>query len=108
LNTKGELQNRKIKAQYERTNRRNVVTQMTWIGDICSALEDIDDALKKRSEPADSPEVNAESSQSLLGGDPYFIGAKDRSEDMLPSISLWVDNQRGNDAIKVCYSSLPS
>jgi hypothetical protein len=108
LNTKGELQNRKIKAQYARTNRRDVVTQMTRNGDICSVLEDIDNALKKRSEPADSPEVNAESSQSLLEGDPYFIGAKDRSEDMLPSISLWVDNQRGDNAIKVSYSLLPS
>ncbi|KAG9086349.1 hypothetical protein FS749_003695 [Ceratobasidium sp. UAMH 11750] len=43
----GELQNRKFKAQYMRTNKRGAVEQMTEIDDIMSALQDIDKELQE-------------------------------------------------------------
>ncbi|QRV80198.1 hypothetical protein RhiJN_08213 [Ceratobasidium sp. AG-Ba] len=97
----GELHNRRVKAQYERTNRRNEVEQMTRIGDICMVLEDIDDALEHFFKPETSPSVDADGLKSLLSGDSYFIGQTDRSEDMIPSITLWADRQRGDDATKL-------
>jgi hypothetical protein len=101
LNIQGELQNRKIKAQYARTNRRDVVAQMTRVGDICTVLQDMDDELKEHDKHLTSPEIDPAPSQSLLDGDAYFIGLKDRSEDMIPSIALWVHKQKDDDAIKV-------
>ncbi|KAG9082741.1 hypothetical protein FS749_006609 [Ceratobasidium sp. UAMH 11750] len=97
----GELRIRRIKAQYERTNRRNEVEQMTRISDICMVLEDIDNALKRHSESNASSEADTEGLESLLSGDPYFIGQTDRSEDMIPNIMLWVDRQRCDDAVKL-------
>ncbi|KAG8733494.1 hypothetical protein FRC10_012322, partial [Ceratobasidium sp. 414] len=102
----GELHNRKIKAQYERTNRRNEVEQMTRISDICMVLEDIDNALKQHFEPNTSSETDTEGIESLLSGDPYFIGQKDRSEDVIPSIVLWSDQQRCDDAVKLSILQL--
>ncbi|KAG8727267.1 hypothetical protein FRC10_006273, partial [Ceratobasidium sp. 414] len=96
-----ELQIRRIKAQYERTNRRNEVEQMTRISDICMVLEDIDDALKRHLEAGTSSGVDTEGVESLLSGDPYFIGQTDRSEDMIPSIALWADRQHCDDAVKL-------
>ncbi|KAG9091927.1 hypothetical protein FRC06_000322 [Ceratobasidium sp. 370] len=96
-----ELQIRRIKAQYERTNRRNEVEQMTRVSDICMVLEDIDNALKWHIEPDTSSRTDTEGMESLLSGDPYFIGQTDRSEDMIPSITLWADRQRCDDAVKL-------
>lgn len=79
---------------------------MTRVGDICTVLQDMDDELKGHVNHTMSSEVDAASSQSLLDGDPYFIGRKDRSEDMIPSIAMWVRNQEQDDALKVSYWSL--
>jgi hypothetical protein len=79
---------------------------MTRVGDICTVLQDIDDALTGKFERTTSPNVDPLSAQSLLDGDAYFIGRKDRSEDMIPSIPLWVNKQRQDDAVKVSYYSL--
>ncbi|KAG8729611.1 hypothetical protein FRC10_003581 [Ceratobasidium sp. 414] len=43
----GELQNRKYKAQYMRTNKCGAVEQMTEIDDIMTTLQDIDKELKE-------------------------------------------------------------
>ncbi|KAG8793965.1 hypothetical protein FRC12_001024 [Ceratobasidium sp. 428] len=74
---------------------------MTRIGDICMVLEDINDALKHHREPNTSLKVDADGLELLLSGDPYFIGQKDRSEDMVPSIDHWADRQRGHNAVEV-------
>jgi hypothetical protein len=82
------------------------VAQMTRVGDICTVLQDMDDELNAHIKYNTSPEGDVAASQSILDGDPYFIGVKDRSEDMVPSIALWANKQQHDDAIKVSYSSL--
>jgi hypothetical protein len=74
---------------------------MTRIGDISAVLEDIDEALKRHLEPTTSSEVDTEAIESILGGQPYFIGLKDRSEDLIPSVMLWVEGHRQDEAVKV-------
>ncbi|KAG8739756.1 hypothetical protein FRC12_016207 [Ceratobasidium sp. 428] len=95
----GELQNRKYKAQYMRTNRRDAIEQMTQIGDIMTKLQDIDKELKE-SLKASLPRIDTAAIDSLIEGRPYHIGQKDRTEDLIPSISAWVANQAGDSAVK--------
>ncbi|KAG9097540.1 hypothetical protein FRC06_007448 [Ceratobasidium sp. 370] len=97
----GKLHNHEIKAQYERTNWQNKVEQMTRISDICMVLEDIDNALRQHLKSNDSAGVNTEGIETLLSGDPYFIGQTDCSEDMILSIALWADCQQCDDAVKL-------
>ncbi|QRV90230.1 hypothetical protein RhiJN_18248 [Ceratobasidium sp. AG-Ba] len=101
-----ELHIRKIKAQYERTNRRNEVEQMTRISDICMVLEDMDDEITRLFESDPSSKIDTDSLESLMSGDPYHIGQRERSEDMIPSIIQWADRQRGDDAVKLSVLQL--
>ncbi|CAE6445387.1 unnamed protein product [Rhizoctonia solani] len=98
-----ELQNRKIKGQYARTNHRNIVEQMTRVGDITAVLEDIDTQLKwVRNKVTESTplETNAGAVDSLLDGAAYSIGLKERSEDAIRGIPQWVASHQDDDATK--------
>jgi hypothetical protein len=105
-----ELQHRKIKAQWFRTNMREAIPQMVRIGDVGDALDVIKERLEK---------LEAQGSKSLASGEitnavkadnssPYSIGQSDRAEDSI-IIPLWVHIDHANDpAFKVCpYSSGP-
>ncbi|KAG9089394.1 hypothetical protein FRC06_001569 [Ceratobasidium sp. 370] len=97
----GELQNRKIKAQYLRTNKRGAVEQMTRINDIITIMEDMDKELQEFRNEGNQVSFNpAEAVNSLVGGSPYFIGLRDRSEDVIPNIASWVTSQPHEDAVK--------
>ncbi|CAE6459848.1 unnamed protein product [Rhizoctonia solani] len=98
-----ELQNRKIKGQYTRTNHHNIEEQMTRVGDITAALEDIDARLNwVRAKALESSlfETDTSAINSLLDGAPYLIGLKERSEDAIRGISQWVANHQDDDATK--------
>ncbi|KAG8729295.1 hypothetical protein FRC10_004102 [Ceratobasidium sp. 414] len=95
----GELQNRKYKAQYMRTNKRNAIEQMTEIDDIMTMLQDIEKELNESLEA--QPAINSGAINSLVFGQPYHIGQKERSEDLIPNISLWIANQAHDRAFKV-------
>ncbi|KAG9089439.1 hypothetical protein FRC06_001548, partial [Ceratobasidium sp. 370] len=78
---------------------------MTENGEICEVLRDMDDELaKQESQPRSSSSTNgvihSEATESLLAGSGYSIGQKDCSEDAIPSLSTWVFEQKGDDAIK--------
>ncbi|KAF8761932.1 hypothetical protein RHS01_01257 [Rhizoctonia solani] len=103
-----ELQHRFIKDQFERTNKKDVVEQMTQIGDVSSALKRMELELEQREEQLRSqigdsapPSLDPEGLESLLNGSPYTIGQTERSEDLIPSITRWVREQtRHDDAMK--------
>ncbi|KAG9089054.1 hypothetical protein FRC06_001731, partial [Ceratobasidium sp. 370] len=95
----GELQNRTFKAQYLRTNKRNAVEQMTEINDITAALRDIDKELQGSFKAA--PVIDSGAIDSLVGGQAYFVGQKERSEDCIPNIPMWVANQPHDNAVKL-------
>lgn len=82
-----------------RTNKRNAVEQMTDINDIMTTLQDIDQELKLQLDG--SPPIDSGMLDSLLDGQPYYIGLKDRSEDMIPNISAWIKSLNGSEAFKV-------
>ncbi|GAB1524474.1 hypothetical protein RhiTH_007628 [Rhizoctonia solani] len=93
----GELQGRRFKAQYSRTNKQDAVTQMTRIDDITSVLREMEGALTALQKAStNQPPIDEGAMDSLLDGEPYFIGLKDRSEDMIPNVSLWV-SQNSHD-----------
>ncbi|KAG9094476.1 hypothetical protein FRC06_010774 [Ceratobasidium sp. 370] len=98
----GELQNRKFKAQYMRTNKRDAVEQMTEIDDIMAALQDIDKELEQwQKAQALVPPIDSVAIDSLTNGSPYFIGSKERSEDLIPNILMWIASQAQDHAIKL-------
>ncbi|KAG9087801.1 hypothetical protein FRC06_002358 [Ceratobasidium sp. 370] len=101
----GELQNRKYKAQYMRTNKRSAVEQMTGIDDIMATLQKIDKELGE-SLKAPGPPVDVAAIDSITESRPYYIGLKERSEDMIPNISMWVANQANDSAVKFFYPQL--
>lgn len=69
LTLQGELQHRKVQAQYARTNRRGHLEQMTRIGDICDVLQDMDNELKCQQNQHSSPaELDVHALHSLLDG----------------------------------------
>ncbi|KAG8794779.1 hypothetical protein FRC12_021702 [Ceratobasidium sp. 428] len=72
----GELQNRKYKAQYGQTNKRDDIEQMTEIEDIMNTLQAIDKELKE-SLKRPRPRIDAAAIDSLTEGRPYHIGQKD-------------------------------
>ncbi|KAG9097673.1 hypothetical protein FRC06_007313 [Ceratobasidium sp. 370] len=96
----GELQNRKYKAQYMRTNKRSAVEQMTGIDDITATLQEIDKELRE-SLKAPKPPVDVAAIDSITESRPYYIGLKERSEDMIPSIPMWVANRANDSAVKL-------
>ncbi|KAG9100818.1 hypothetical protein FRC06_003664 [Ceratobasidium sp. 370] len=94
----GELQNHKFKGQYMRTNKCNAVKQMTEIDDIMAALLDIDKELQESFKAL--PAIDSGAIDSLVGGQPYFIGQKERSEDMIPNIPTWIAGKSDDNAVK--------
>ncbi|KAG8700404.1 hypothetical protein FRC08_004728 [Ceratobasidium sp. 394] len=101
----GELQNRKYKAQYMRTNKRGAIEQMTEIDDIMATLQTIDKELRESLKPP-GPPVDIAAIDSITECQPYYIGQKERSEDMIPNISMWVANQAKDSAVKFFYPQL--
>ncbi|GAB1522320.1 hypothetical protein RhiTH_005434 [Rhizoctonia solani] len=102
-----ELQHRFIKNQFERTNKKDVVEQMTRIGDVSSALKRMDLELEQQEAQLQSQigdlatlPLDPEGLQSLLDGSPYTIGQTERSADLIPSITRWIYEQRHDDAMK--------
>ncbi|KAG8729145.1 hypothetical protein FRC10_004212 [Ceratobasidium sp. 414] len=80
---------------------------MTRIGDIIAILEDMDKELQEFGNEGNQVSLNSdEAVNSLVGGSPYFIGLRDRSEDMIPNIALWVTSQPCEDAIKFFHPQL--
>ncbi|KAG9119749.1 hypothetical protein FRC07_005073 [Ceratobasidium sp. 392] len=96
----GELQNRKYKAQYMRTNKRDAIEQMTEINDIMTSLQEIDKELKESLKRPD-PRTNAAAIDSLTEGRSYYIGQKDRSEDLIPNVQTWLSSQAQDSAVKL-------
>ncbi|KAG9121662.1 hypothetical protein FRC07_002303 [Ceratobasidium sp. 392] len=87
-----ELQHRKIKAQWHRTNMRDAISQMTRIGDIGDALDAIQDRLNKLNNPSSS-NTNLSSSQELVdSSQAYGIGQSSRPEDALNIVFFVQDN----------------
>ncbi|KAG9089568.1 hypothetical protein FRC06_001484 [Ceratobasidium sp. 370] len=98
----GELQNRKFKAQYMRTNKCDAVEQMTEIDDIMAALQDINKELEQWQKAQTLvPPIDSVAIDSLTNGSPYFIGLKERSEDLIPNILMWIASQAQDHAIKL-------
>ncbi|KAF8749202.1 hypothetical protein RHS01_10263 [Rhizoctonia solani] len=102
-----ELQHCFVKNQFERTNKKDVVQQMTQIGDVASVLKRMDLELEQWQVQLQSQDNNCETAQLdtkalqlLLNGQPYTIGLTKRSEDMIASIIRWVHGQQHNDAMK--------
>ncbi|KAG9085750.1 hypothetical protein FS749_004132 [Ceratobasidium sp. UAMH 11750] len=97
-----ELQHRKIKAQWLRTNKRGAVLQMTRIGDIEDAINAIQERLDKRARngATDDKEVLYQQDTG-----PYNIGQTDRTKDAV-NIPLWVHSQGHNLAVKFFIHSL--
>ncbi|CAE6398632.1 unnamed protein product [Rhizoctonia solani] len=97
----GELQNRKIKAQYLRTNKQESVLQMTRVHDIISVLEEMDKELTQVCDAlARTPEADVTAANSLLNGEAYSIGQTERSQDTIPNFTMWVKNQQNDPAMK--------
>ncbi|KAG8733926.1 hypothetical protein FRC10_012061 [Ceratobasidium sp. 414] len=101
----GELQNRKYKVQYMRTNKRSAIEQMTEIDDIMATLQEIDKELRE-SLKAPGPPVDVAAIDLITESQPYYIGQKERSEDMIPNISMWIANQANDSTVKFFYPQL--
>ena len=97
-----ETQHRTVKGQYDRTNGKDVVGQMTRIDDLRNVLEDMECELAQRHQKLLGDSLSELSDvQSLLDGSKYVVGQTNRSEDRISSISHWVYEQRRDDAMKV-------
>ncbi|KAG9088290.1 hypothetical protein FS749_002267 [Ceratobasidium sp. UAMH 11750] len=94
----GELQNCKYKAQYVQTNKHNTIKQMTEIGDIMAALQDIDKGLQASFEGL--PVIDSGAIDSLVSGQPYFVGQKELLEDSIPNIPMWIAKQSHDIVVK--------
>ncbi|KAG9085029.1 hypothetical protein FRC07_013478, partial [Ceratobasidium sp. 392] len=103
----GERQGQKIKAQYLRTNRREAVAQMTRISDIVTVLEDMNKELQQTlNKQQNAPQVETEALDSLLNGDAYSIGQRDRPDDAINDIKNWVTRNSDDDALKAFIPQL--
>ncbi|KAF8673118.1 hypothetical protein RHS04_07673 [Rhizoctonia solani] len=102
-----KLQHRFIKNQFKCTNKKDVVEQMTQIGDVSSALKRMDLELEQQEAQLQSQigdlamlPLDPKGLQSLLDGSPYTIGQTKRSADLIPSITRWIYEQQHNNAMK--------
>ncbi|KAF8666244.1 hypothetical protein RHS04_09698, partial [Rhizoctonia solani] len=94
-------------SQFERTNKKDVVKQMTQIGDAISVLKRMDQELTQQEAHLRSPNneckptpLDSDPLKSLLEGLPYTIGQTERSEDSIGNIPHWVHKQQHNDAMR--------
>ncbi|KAG8794782.1 hypothetical protein FRC12_021705 [Ceratobasidium sp. 428] len=100
-----ELQHRKIKAQWFRTNMRDAVNQMTRIGDIGDALDVIQERLDKLKVGDSSiPQQPSDSSQAN-SSQPYGIGQSSRAADAI-NIPLWIERHSRELPVKFFMRSL--
>ncbi|KAG8692955.1 hypothetical protein FRC09_010842, partial [Ceratobasidium sp. 395] len=95
-----ELQHRKIKAQWFRTNMRDAVNQMTRIGDIGDALDNIQERLNKLEIGDPSVPKQPSDSDHAHSSLPYGIGQSSRAADAI-NVPLWV--QRHSQEISVKF-----
>ncbi|KAG9081233.1 hypothetical protein FRC06_005704 [Ceratobasidium sp. 370] len=94
-----ELQHRKVKAQWFRTNMRDTISQMTSIGDIGDALNDIQRQLDKLEKSALGPSNQLNDFDRNKSDQSYHIGQSDRAEDAI-NIPLWVQAYGREPAVK--------
>ncbi|CAE6338946.1 unnamed protein product [Rhizoctonia solani] len=98
-----ELQHRKVKAQWDRTNMKEAVPQMIRIGDIGDTLRTIQDRLDRLEARKLLPDNSRQPSVPYYVTAPdmtaYCIGQSDRSEDAF-NLPLWVHNNRRDFALK--------
>ncbi|KAG9122111.1 hypothetical protein FRC07_001653 [Ceratobasidium sp. 392] len=101
-----ELQHRKIKAQWFRTNMHNAITQMTQIGDRGDALDLIQARLNELSKRGSGAKVQPNERLGAFNSDqPDFIGQSDRAEDAI-SIHLWLQENSQEQSVKHFMRSL--
>ena len=75
---------------------------MTRVDDITSVLREMEGALAALHEASTSRlTVDEDAIDSLLNGQPFSIGLKDRSEDLIPNVSLWVSQHSHDISTKV-------
>ncbi|CAE6538191.1 unnamed protein product [Rhizoctonia solani] len=97
-----ELQHRKVKIQWERTNMKDAVPQMVRIGDIGDTLRGIKDRLDQlqSTKPSDDGvqllQPNYIAIPNLAA---YGIGQSERSEDAF-NLPLWIHRNRQDFAVK--------
>ncbi|EUC55247.1 hypothetical protein RSOL_104410 [Rhizoctonia solani AG-3 Rhs1AP] len=97
-----ELQHRKIKIQWKRTNMKDAVPQMIRIGDIGDSLRGIEhrlDQLESIEPSNDGIRDRSLSHYPAPDSTAYYIGQSDRSEDAI-TVPVWVYNNRDDLAIK--------
>ncbi|KAG8698606.1 hypothetical protein FRC12_008574 [Ceratobasidium sp. 428] len=97
-----ELQHRKIKAQWFRTNMRDAISQMTRIGDIGDALDAIQGRLDRlRNETTAPAPVGCSSNQEgqVDIRQAYGIGQSDRLADAVNMV-LWVNRYSHEPCMK--------
>ncbi|KAG8768938.1 hypothetical protein FRC12_005262 [Ceratobasidium sp. 428] len=101
-----ELQHRKIKAQWFRTNMHNAITQMTQIGDRGDALDAIQARLNELSKRGSgAKQQSTEQPNTSNSSQPYWIGQSDRAEDAV-NIQLWVQRNSREQPVKYFFRSL--
>ncbi|KAG9079443.1 hypothetical protein FS749_008528 [Ceratobasidium sp. UAMH 11750] len=94
-----ELQHRKVKAQWFRTNMRDAILQMTNIGDVGDALDNIQRRLDKLGKGALGSNSQPSNLDRNTSDKPYHIGQSDRAEDAV-NIPLWVQTHRSEPPVK--------
>ncbi|CAE6459930.1 unnamed protein product [Rhizoctonia solani] len=97
-----ELQHRKVKRQWERTNMKDAVPQMARIGGIGDVLRGIKDRLDRLrlSNPSDDGTSLPQPDHTAIPNlDAYSIGQSDRSKDAF-NLPLWIHRNRQDFAVK--------
>ncbi|KAG9082831.1 hypothetical protein FS749_006541 [Ceratobasidium sp. UAMH 11750] len=94
-----ELQHRKVKAQWLRTNMRDAILQMTNIGDVGDALDNIQRRLNKLGKGTLGSNSQPNDLDRNPSDEPYHIGQSDRAEDAI-NIPLWVQAHRSEPPVK--------
>ncbi|CAE6473819.1 unnamed protein product [Rhizoctonia solani] len=97
-----ELQHRKIKVQWSRTNKDNAIPQMTRIGDVEDALDKIQERLDKQ---ASNSSTDSNQTSQDDSAEPYTIGRTDRTDNAI-NIPLWVRSHGSNPVMKFFIPSL--
>lgn len=75
---------------------------MTRVDNITSVLRDMEGALAALQKASTKPApIDEDAMSSLLSGQPFSIGLTDRSEDLIPNVSLWVSQNSHDISTKV-------
>ncbi|KAG9120429.1 hypothetical protein FRC07_004081 [Ceratobasidium sp. 392] len=102
-----ELQHRKVKGHWFRTNMRDAIPQMNQIGDIEDGLEAIKRHLDKlKADITHTPVNTPDASPNTEGcSSPYDIGQSERSDDA-ENIVLWTERNHSDVAVKFFIKGL--